>query len=242
MAPDAYQRDRESAGKRHLAHPPDMLDGEAVGAITEQAEHVDADLVKADAVRGEPLGGQPAQPRSLRPADRVQRCAEPGAGAGLHLADDQRVPLDRDDVDLAVGGTPVPVEDPEPAALQVAHRRLLAGPAEHVLRIHRHHLRLRQWRLRTMLSGGDYRLWTKSAGVERLWITWPECQRHLFYYPGDRSRVAGRPYREPLRALLEVSLPGLKNPRHGAALTGGDAEVGLHLDVDLGLDVPGAVC
>jgi hypothetical protein len=36
-----------------------------------------------------------------------------------------------------------------------------------------------------MLSSNDYRLWTKSAVVERLWITWPECQRHLFYYPGD---------------------------------------------------------
>ena len=36
-----------------------------------------ADLVEADAVRGQPLGRQPAQPRSLGPADRLQRGAEP---------------------------------------------------------------------------------------------------------------------------------------------------------------------
>ena len=35
------------------ARPQNMLDGEAAGAVAEQAEHVDADLVKADAVRGQ---------------------------------------------------------------------------------------------------------------------------------------------------------------------------------------------
>src|SRR5712664_672653 len=37
------------------------------------------------------------------------------------------------------------------------------------------------------------------------------------------------------------SLPGLEHPRHGAALSGGDAQAVLRLDVDLGLDVPGTV-
>src|SRR5580692_10005670 len=48
--------------------------------------------------------------------------------------------------------------------------------------------------------------------------------------------------RYPLATARQaVSLPGLEHPDHGAALSGGDAQAVLRLDVDLGIDVPGPV-
>ena len=44
-----------------LAHPPDVLDGEAAASLAHEAHYVDPDLLEPDAVRGQPRDGQPAQ-------------------------------------------------------------------------------------------------------------------------------------------------------------------------------------
>src|ERR1700733_8350850 len=116
-------------GERHLDRPPDMLNREPAGAIVQQPNDVNAYLVKPDPVAGEPAGGPPAQPCPFRPADPLERSALPRAGPGLHLADDERVPLDRDDVDLTVGAPPVAIKDPETATLKVGNSGLLAVPS-----------------------------------------------------------------------------------------------------------------
>src|SRR6266576_723939 len=129
-----------------LPHSPDVLDGEPAGAVVYQADHVDADLVEPDAVGFEPLHREPAKPGPLGPAYGFERGAVPRAGPGLDLGDHQRLPVDGHDVDLAGGTAPVAVQDSQSARLQVFGRGLLTGLAQHVLGVHRHHLRLRRWR------------------------------------------------------------------------------------------------
>src|SRR6266567_7150257 len=102
-----------------LPYPADVLDGEPAGAVVHQADHVDADLIEPDAVGIQPLHGQPSQPGPLGPADGLERAAVPYPGPGLDLDDHQRVPVHGHDVDLADGASPVAVEDPQAAGLQV---------------------------------------------------------------------------------------------------------------------------
>jgi hypothetical protein len=63
-------------------------------------------------------------------------------GPCLDLADDERLPLLRDDADLSVLAPPVTVEDAEPALGQVVHCCLLALPGEFLCGCHEHSLRL----------------------------------------------------------------------------------------------------
>ena len=94
--------------------------------------HVDADLVEPDAVRGQPLRGEPAQPHALCPARPRPAACRTGSRPGLTSQTTNVWRVHRDDVDLTVGTSPVPVQDAESAALQVADRRLFAFLAEQV--------------------------------------------------------------------------------------------------------------
>ena len=53
-----------------------------------------------------------ADPGRLRRGHRLRRVTEGGAGAGLHLAEDQRAAVLGDDVELTLGAPPVAVERP----------------------------------------------------------------------------------------------------------------------------------
>src|SRR5215469_1671198 len=149
-------------GERHLARPPDVLDREPACAIVQQANDVDPYLVEPDPVCDQPPDRQLAQPGAFHPPDRLERRAVPRPRPGLHLAHDERLPLHRDDVDLAFGTPPVAVQNPETVTLEIRNRGLLAVPAEHVFRAHRHHLRNdddapREWR-----PPANSRLWRNS--------------------------------------------------------------------------------
>ena len=83
--------------------------------------------IRTDPDRGvvgvQPGGSQPAQPDELGPGHRLDRHAEARAAPRLHLADDEAVAVEGDDVDLAGVAPPVAGEDRHPALAQEAGRR-----------------------------------------------------------------------------------------------------------------------
>jgi hypothetical protein len=95
--------------------------------------HVEAQIPPAQLVRGEPAQGEPPQPNRLRADHGFGGITEAGARAGLHLADDKRVTVGGDDVDLALGAAPVAVQHPQPRRLQVPRGHLLAEAPDRAL-------------------------------------------------------------------------------------------------------------
>ena len=79
---------------------------------------------------------------------------------------------------------PVPVQDAEPAALQVADRGLFAFPAEHVFRAHRHHLRLRRWRAAANKRNSEFPAvgnpYNRRQNVNNACHLTVKCRWHLF--------------------------------------------------------------
>lgn len=102
------------------------------------------DGVEADGVRPRPRGVRAVQPRrrqasqagalaGAQPGKRlllgIQAPASPGA-AGLDLDEDQGVAVERDEVDLAVAGAGVALDDGEPEALEVLAGEALAEASQ----------------------------------------------------------------------------------------------------------------
>ena len=88
----------------------------------EHADHVEAQVRRRAVVRGQPALAEPAHPGRFAAVTASAGCAEARAAAGLHLAEDQRVAVRGDDVELALGAPPVAVER------SAARRRSGAGP------------------------------------------------------------------------------------------------------------------
>ncbi len=105
------------------------------GAVDADADHVEADLGESRLV---PALGQPGTSEAsdldlLSGPDRLQRHLggrRPGATAGLDLDEDQRRGIAADDVDLAVTGPRVTLDQLPSPAEQVARRRILSDRPE----------------------------------------------------------------------------------------------------------------
>jgi hypothetical protein len=72
--------------------------------------------------------------------DRLERAAARRAAAGLYLADDKRIAVGGDDVDLTGGTAPVAIQDDQPRRREMPRRHLLAMSPKRVLGPHRLHL------------------------------------------------------------------------------------------------------
>ena len=139
---DSDQGHRVSPGERHQPTPrtcsitnPPLLSLSRSRPITSMRIRS-----KRIAVGVQPQHRQPAQPTALDVAHCVERRSVARTRPGFYLADDERVPLRRHDVDLAVGASPVAIQDPKAEAFQILDRGLLALSAEDVFRSHCHHL------------------------------------------------------------------------------------------------------
>jgi hypothetical protein len=96
---------------------------------------------------GEPFAGEQAEPALLARADRGERAElgvltaadGPRRDPGLHLAEDEAAGVRGDEVQLAVAGAEVGVEDGQAARLQVGPRESLAGGSEGSSRVRSGH-------------------------------------------------------------------------------------------------------
>src|ERR1700677_2688887 len=103
-----------------------MLDGVPAGALVQEAEHVDPDLVIPDPVLPHPDNREPPLTPDPRLRDRIQRPLPPAASHGPHHAYDEHIlAVSGDDVEAPVAVVPVLVQDTQPGALQV-----LPGPQD----------------------------------------------------------------------------------------------------------------
>src|SRR5580700_2229854 len=114
MAANASQRHRIGAGKRHLTHPANVLEGEVARREAQDTNGVDPDLPEDEPVCVDPKHGQLPQPPGLLARNRLDRRPEPQPRASLDLTDDQRPAVKGDDVDLTVLAAPVPIEYQQP--------------------------------------------------------------------------------------------------------------------------------
>ena len=96
-------------------------------------------------------------------ADGLERHAVPVTGTGFDFDDHEHPAVHGDDVDLAVGAPPVPVEHRGGRAAEVLGGEVLTVPAEGVLRVHGNHLRVRRCRLGRGGGGRDGGLWTGTG-------------------------------------------------------------------------------
>src|SRR4051794_20254781 len=109
----------------------DVLDVDgAVIAVEDDADGVEADVGKGREVGafGDPGGAEAAHLALLAEVDREDRplrpVARPGAG-GLDLEEDEDAPVERDDVELAVAGAGVALEDFPPFGGQLVGDQVL---------------------------------------------------------------------------------------------------------------------
>jgi hypothetical protein len=102
----------------------------------QHADDVEAQFRRVLVVGGQPPLGQGPEPALLDRPHRLHGVTEADRPAGLHLAEDERVPLTGDDVELAVPAAPVPVEDPQALVGEVGGGDALAVGAEIRCRSH----------------------------------------------------------------------------------------------------------
>ena len=98
--------------------------------LDQHADDVEAQFGRVLVVRGEPALGQDPESALLDVADRFNGVAKADRAAGLDLAEDERVAVAGDDVELAVAAAPVPVEDAQAAVGQVGGGDALTVGAE----------------------------------------------------------------------------------------------------------------
>src|SRR6202011_3313881 len=79
--------------------------------VPEDGDHVEADHRATDRTLGQPPYSQPPKPTLLGRGDRLDRRAEVGAPAGLHLADHQHASPATDEVELSDIAVPVALDD-----------------------------------------------------------------------------------------------------------------------------------
>ena len=103
--------------------------------VVGDADGVEADRVVAGQVAalGHPGGRQAADAELLAPPDRQHRALGPvqrAAAAGLDLDEDQRAAVEGDDVELAVAGAGVALDDLPGGAAEALGDQVLGRPAE----------------------------------------------------------------------------------------------------------------
>src|SRR3954470_10153403 len=112
-------------------------------------------------VRREPALRQGAELASFGGGHRLDRMAETGPPPGLHLAEDERLRVPGDDVELALPAAPVAVEHPQTDVGEVGGGDVLAEGAELESGGHPATVPLRR-----ATSGPSENLWTGTAPVD----------------------------------------------------------------------------
>src|SRR5690349_2622403 len=112
---------------------------ERVVFVHDNADRVEAQGAEEGPVADlvEPDRGHPPHLRALRVVEVVPRLATAGA-AGLHLAEDERVAVRDDEVELAEARAVVAREDPAAETEEVLRSELLAEPAEALVGVRGH--------------------------------------------------------------------------------------------------------
>ena len=113
-----------------------MLDGGLADAVVDHRDHVHAAQRHPQPLGTAPRRCQPVEPGQLVRADSLKRMPEGQGFPGFHLGDDQRVAVERDNVDLTLRAAPVPLHDPHAVGLQEIRREVLSSPAQHILSSH----------------------------------------------------------------------------------------------------------
>ena len=106
----AGQAHRPGAGERHGNAARRWVTSAGPRRAHEHADDVEPQLRGVLVVRGQPALGQHAQPALLGRGHRLDRMAVADPAAGLDLAEDERVAVAGDDVELALAAAPVAVE------------------------------------------------------------------------------------------------------------------------------------
>jgi hypothetical protein len=133
---DAVDREGGDAGEHGSERPFEVVEGDEVArGVDGHPDRVEAQLLRARPVRDlrEVRGGHPPHLAALALVQVVPR--PPGATARLDLDEDERLGVERDEVDLPVARAVVARDDAEPEALQVLRGEVLGSAAEAVARV-----------------------------------------------------------------------------------------------------------
>jgi len=109
---------------------PNELDLPEERAAASDADDVEAHRTLVETELAHELARGALDLELLAPLDRLERGAEPVLRARLHLDEDERVAVERDDVDLAVVTAIVPAHDGVAAPAQIARGRALSARSQ----------------------------------------------------------------------------------------------------------------
>ena len=162
IAPETPARPTDQVRASVTERRPQMRDERRAVGPDQHADDVEPQLRGVLVVRGEPPLGEGAQLPLLGPGDRLDGVSEARAPPGLHLAEDERVAVAGDDVELALPAPPVAVEHPQTGVGEIVAATCSPWePSLSVVGTHRH-----SWANGPRDRPGED-LWT--AG--RLWTT-----------------------------------------------------------------------
>ncbi|GFN07535.1 hypothetical protein Smic_60910 [Streptomyces microflavus] len=121
----------EHARAYPIRTPPCVLRDGGTAPGHDHSDQIDPDPSgRRPAVPLQPDLGEPPQPLRLDRGDRGHGMFEPVRPAGLHLAEDQRVTVPGDDVDLSGATAPVALDHGHSGVGQQPRRQILAVPPE----------------------------------------------------------------------------------------------------------------